>query len=311
MALVSSTDSLTHVYGEVALVDTLRRISDEVETLRRLHLQSTGRPLEVVMLSDHGNVGRKVRRADGVRRLLRDAGLRPSAHLRDPGDVVPVTYGVVGYGVLYTDPMRGETAARALLGLEGLDVVAWRVGPNRLHVSSPEGGEADVEWRDVGPQRAFAYRPAHGDPLRAVGARDRMGALGLLDGDGFGRRDDWFRVSALDPYPDALTRLVDALIGVWVENAATVIFSFEPGWAWGARSVEVGAWLRGGKLEQTHGGLDRESSLGFFMTSDAERGTRRAMRADRALRPWAERSRCTTAVRIRVGPERHPSRVVR
>ena len=99
--------------------------------------------------------------------------------------------------------------------------------------------------------------------------------------------------------------MVESLNGAWVSNAATVIFSFEPGYAWGIKSAHIGAWVKAGRLEATHGGLDRESTWGFFLTSDPDLETPPAVRADLALRDWARASYCTTASLIHFGTHGH------
>jgi hypothetical protein len=66
-----------------------------------------------------------------------------------------------------------------------------------------------------------------------------------------------------------------------------VIFSIEEGYSWGTPAARVAAHLLGGKLEGTHGGLDRHSTLGFFLTNDPARESGGAVRADRVLADWA------------------------
>jgi hypothetical protein len=63
--------------------------------------------------------------------------------------------------------------------------------------------------------------------------------------------------------------------------------SLGPGWSWGLRSAFAGGLVRGGRLRGTHGGLDRESSLGFLVVSDPGIALPSAVRADEALAPFA------------------------
>jgi hypothetical protein len=300
LALVSSTDSLTHFQGDAAIVRTLLDLSDDIEELRRLHRQLHGRDLRLVMLSDHGNAPHKVRRPSGIDKILRRAGLRPAKRLDRPENVVAVTFGVVGYGALYCDESQAEVAARAMLEHHGVHLAAFREDPNRVRVVSAEG-EAVVLRRESPSGELFAYRPVGGDPLDLLDELGLMEAVGVVDSQGFASRDAWFEWTAHSRYPDAATRLYDSLNGVWVSNAASVIFSFQPGYAWGIKAAEIGAWLRAGLLEETHGSLDRDSTWGFYITSDADPISASAVRADRVLEPWAERSRCTSAALVRVG----------
>jgi len=304
MALISSTDSWTHFKGRSAMVRVLLELSDRIQELRRRHEELHGRPLRVVMISDHGNVGDKVRRPSGMKDLLKKAGLNPSKHLQNSDDVVPVTYGVVGYGALYLDPVHAEKAARAVLSHKGVHLAAWRVGDQELRLVSDDG-EASVFWRDGKPDATYAYQVHEGDPLHLLETERLMRSAGVTDDEGFASRGDWFEWTAFSDYPDSPTRLVESLNGAWVSNAATVIFSFEPGYAWGAKTVHLGAFFKAGRLEATHGGLDRESTWGFFLNSDRDLETPPAVRADLALRDWARASYCTTASLIHFGGQSH------
>ncbi|MGZ6996034.1 MAG: hypothetical protein ACXVIM_12545, partial [Acidimicrobiia bacterium] len=67
-----------------------------------------------------------------------------------------------------------------------------------------------------------------------------------------------------------------------------VLFSLGPSWAGGWHSAVVGAWVRGGRLAGTHGGLDRESSLGFLLVSDPTFAAPPTVRSELALARFAE-----------------------
>lgn len=304
MALISSTDALTHFRGRAEIVRVLLELSDRIEDLRRRHEELVGRELRLVMISDHGNVGGKVRRPSGMNRLLKSVGLKPSKSLEGPDDVVPVTYGIVGYGAFYLDPVHAEKAARAVLDHPGVHLAAWRAGEREVRLVSDDG-EASLLWREGKPHSYYAYRVSEGDPLHLLETESLMRSLGVADEQGFASRDDWFEWTAFSDYPDSPTRLVESLNGTWVSNAATVIFSFEPGYAWGMRSAQIGALAKAGRMEATHGGLDRESTWGFFLTSDRDLETPRAVRADTALQDWARASHCTTASLIYFGGGGH------
>ena len=70
-----------------------------------------------------------------------------------------------------------------------------------------------------------------------------------------------------------------------------MLFTIEPGYAWGRRAGFVGARLKGGKLEGTHGGLDSVSSSGFFLVNDPSLDPGRPVSSSDALTflgPFAE-----------------------
>jgi len=293
---VGGTDSLMHLRGDKKLIQFMLELERFVDELKREHLEVRGRPLRVILLSDHGNTHGKIYAAPGIRRSLRHAGLRVVDELTQPDDVVAATFGLVSYGALYlADNEWAEQAAIAVASLKAVDLAAWLSGPGRVDVAGG-GGQARIHWQD-GPQgRSYRYEPRTADPLRLIDARDRLEQDGRLTAAGFASHADWFAVSARSEFPDALDRLVRSLDGSFVQNSASVLFSLRPGYAWGWRSAHASSWLQGGRIEGTHGGLDRESTLGFFMPDDPQFLPDAAgVYSERALARFADFSECFTA----------------
>ena len=282
---VASTDPMAHFLGDEKVVSFLIELSPRLEDLERRHRESRGRPLRLVLLSDHGNSDQKVLHAKGIRKQLRATGLRVVSRLKRPNDVVVPTFGVVNFGLLFLRPELAEQAARAVADHPAVDVAAWLSAKREIRVISSDG-EAVIRWRGEVGARRFAYEPSIPDPLRLAEVRAHMAAAGLFDEDGYAAEADWFERSALSEFPDAARRLVDSLTGTYVRNAATVIFSLKPGYGLGLFSARLGARLKGGQ-QGTHGGLDRSSTLGFFLTNDPADRPQVAIRADQALIEWA------------------------
>jgi len=286
LAHVGSTDALQHLRGDRETSRLVRQLDDWIRGLKRRHHETRGRPLRVVLLSDHGNTAGKVRAVEGLRKQLRRAGLDVREHLRRDDDVVAPTFGLVSYGALYTRPENAERAARAVVEVPAVALAAWLASPGEVRVVSAEGS-ARVRWRDDRPARRFAYEFGGTDPLRLGSALERLTEQGRFDADGYAADEHWLEASALGDYPDPLERLVVALTGDHVLNRATVLLSLEPGTSWGLRSARFGSWLRGGRIEGTHGALDGESSFGFLMSDDPEFSPRPAVRASGAIAPLA------------------------
>jgi len=289
MSYITASDVIGHFDGGDALTEFMVQVWDWVREVEARHAEAYGRPLWVILLSDHGNSQGKVLHTDGLRKLLRRAGLDPASKLKQPNDVVAPTFGVVNFGVLYLDPAMAGTAARAVLELEGVEVAAWVSAPGRLTVLSPEG-EALVGWRDEEGLRRYSYEPLAGDPLLLAPVRAGLEDRGSLDESGYAPEHEWFEQTVHHDFPDPLRRLVDSLDGTFVENPATVIYSLDPGYAMGIWSAQVGVRVLGGHLEGTHGGLDGDSTLGFYLTNAPEPPPGPAVPADRALLPllpWA------------------------
>jgi hypothetical protein len=282
LAHIGATDALVHIRGEDAAIRLLLEIDDWLAELKQRHLLQRGRPLRVVLMSDHGNSKAKIRMASGIRKRLRKAGLKLAAHLDGPDDVVAPTFGLVSYGALFLAPERAETAARAVVDHVSVDLAAWLSAETEIKVISAEG-DARIEWRNGPAERLFRYESLSGDPLLLEGVVSGLVSSGRADETGFATESDWFRASALSDFPDAPCRLADALAGPYVRNKATVIFSLKPGYAWGWKSAHVSSKLNGGRLEGTHGGLDSISSLAFFMADDPQLQPSEAIRIEDAL----------------------------
>jgi hypothetical protein len=295
VAYVGATDGLLHLYDDEAAVGYLLGLSGRLDDLRSRHRSRCGRPLRIVLFSDHGCGRHKIRHAEGLPHLLREAGLRPARHLEHPDDVVLPEFGLVNMAVLFVaDTARAGVAAAALAAHPAVDLAAWAAGPDRVEVVG-RAGACTVRWRTDGAGALLAADDRLGDVLALAGARAALRERGRLDGEGWARDEDWFAATVPGRFPDALRRLLDALIGDRVRNRADVVASLAPGWAAGWRSALVGATVRGGRLEGTHGGLDRESTLGLLAVSDRDRILPPAVRARDALAPYAASWSATAA----------------
>jgi len=205
---------------------------------------------------------------------------------------VAPTFGIVGYGALFMHEEDAAIAGRAVVENPRVDLAAWLSSPTEMFVVA-DVGSAVVHWRrklDGGWK--LSYVPVDGDPLEYESVLDRLQMSGRLDRDGFADEDDWFLETALSEYPDGLRRLIHSLTGTYVDNYATVVFSLKPGFAWGWTSAHLSSKLSGGRLEGTHGGLDADSTVGFFMTDDPDYQPSTAVRAEQALAPFAGMNDC-------------------
>lgn len=294
LAHMAPTDLLTHVRGDGATLEVILRASEMLERVILEHRRRHGRDLEVILLSDHGNGDEKVAYTHGLRDALRAAGFKFKKRLAKPHHIVAPTYAAVNYGALYLDPARAAEAAEAASRHESVEVAAWVESPGEIAIVGRRG-QAKVGWRDAADRREYSYEIESGDPLHLLEARARLEGAGALDAEGFGPEARWLEASAEAEYPDALGRLVDSLTDRYVDNPATVILSLGPRYAWGQGSVRFGASVMGGRLEGTHGGLDRESSLGFLLVSNRERRLADILPAERALSAWAHLAPCVEA----------------
>jgi hypothetical protein len=289
LAHIASADVIGHYYSGDELTPFMVEVSDWLDDLVQRHSETLNRELRLILLSDHGNTTGEVLHTSGMLDNLREAGFRVNNKLEQPSDVVVPTYGVVNFGVLYARQDKAEAAARAITGHESVDLAAWVSGVGEISVIG-RGEEALVRWRGEGDQRRFAYEPLIGDPLRLAVTNNHLQWLELLDEEGYAAADDWFDLTSFADFPDAPRRLVDSIVGTYVEPPATVIFSLDPGWAMGLWSAQLSVRMVTGRLQGTHGGLDRDSTLGFILSNNPEQPPGLAITAEQALlelKPYA------------------------
>jgi hypothetical protein len=282
LAHIGSADVMGHYFSGDALTPFMVEVSDWTHELVRRHSEVRGRELRVILLSDHGNTTGKVLHTSGMLDKLRDAGFRVNNKLERPDDVVVPTYGVVNFGVLYARQDKAEKAARAFAEHESVDLAAWVSGAEEITVIG-RGEEGRVRWRGEGDRRRFKYEPLIGDPLRLAVTNDHLLWLDLLDEEGYAAAQDWFDLTTFADFPDALRRVVDSITGTYVDPPATVIFSLDPGWAMGLWSAQLSVRMVTGRLQGTHGGLDRDSTLGFILSNNPEQPPGLAITAEQAL----------------------------
>ncbi len=287
VAYIGATDGLMHLADDAAALTYLLHLDQRLADLRARHLAARGWALRVVLFSDHGCGRHKIHHAVGLPRLLQRAGLRPSAQLEGPDDVVLPEFGLINMAVLFlADPARAAPAAQAVAAHPAVDLAAWAPAPDRVDVVG-RAGACTVRWRRQVDGLLLAAHDRAGDVLGLAGPRAALAVRGALDDEGYARDDDWLAATAGADFPDPLRRLVDALTGDRVRNRADVLVSLDPSWAVGWRSALLGASVRGGRLEGTHGGLDRESTLGLLAVSDRDQPLPAALRAEVALAPYA------------------------
>lgn len=264
-----ATDMLAHLRGPRAFEAALADLGQLLEEARRQ------RPFRLVLLSDHGLAGgAPLRNAFGpVKRALRDAGLRYRRQLAEPRDVALTPFGLVSSFEMYVDAGMEPEVARAVVQAAGVDLCVYRRAGGWTVVD--DAGAARFEHRAGAAGGEWRYRPAASDPL----------SYGGLAGAGW--RDDrwWMHATADRRYPDALHRLARSF--ELVENPASILCSTEAGWMFGARRTALSARLTGGRLQWTHGALERDATLGFLMADDPRLPLDGAVRFDEALAPLA------------------------
>jgi len=253
LAYYDASDTAAHLGGRWLVREQLRYLDRWVGELRAKH------EVEVIVLSDHGNDHRWLRRTN-LEPALRRAGFRIQSSLKDDRSVVLPQFGLISNAVLYTRPGQEAAAAEAALRAKGVDLAVFRDGDSLLVVSAKGRARIDRRESDDGAVR-FRYLAEAGDPLLLNCVAEELIHTGFADADGFVAEEKWLAATAGHVYPDPLRRLWNAFDGL-VRQPASVIVSLKDGYYTGSIWLNLFAWM-----QATHGSLRRAQSLGVVMST--------------------------------------------
>jgi hypothetical protein len=253
LAYFDATDTAAHLGGKWLVRAQMRQLDRLAGELRRKH------NVEIIVLSDHGNDHRWLRRTNLAPALAR-AGFRVEGKLADDRSVVLPQYGLISNAVLYTRPGREAAAAEAVLKAKGVDLAVYREADSLVVVS--EKGRARIARRqDADGTEHFRYDAGEGDPLQLKCVVEEFSRAGFADAEGFISEDNWLEATAGHLYPDPLRRLWRASNGL-VEHPASVLVSLKDGYYTGSIWLNLFAWM-----QATHGSLRRAQSLGIVLST--------------------------------------------
>lgn len=250
-----STDGICHMFPRDKAKAELAMFDRWVEQL----VYDAGGRVHLTMLADHGNNFAGCSYVD-LYKVLHDAGLHVNGRLRKSGDVVAPRFGLINFSSIYCySRVEVERAVKAIVPVKGVEAVAWRVdGGVRL---ANRKGTALVRRKVTGNESFYTYEPVEGDPLDLADTLAALRAKGLMDEDGFLSDSTWFEATKASAKPYAVPRLYGALY-YDVKNPADIVISLADGYYYGDPSMDK--WV---KLGGTHGGLSRESTVSFLMST--------------------------------------------
>ncbi|MBP7548741.1 MAG: alkaline phosphatase family protein [Gemmatimonadaceae bacterium] len=257
-------DKFSHLRGHDApeVLAAMRGVDDMVARLRD-DAARAGRPLDLLVVSDHGHspVHAHLDLADLVR--ARGHGVLAHPWTFAGGDDVAVMVSGNAMAHLYLELGRRERPWWPVLGRQwgslvaeleahpAVDLLLLPHGPDSCEVRSATRGAAFVRRTRRGGLR---YEPTDGDPLELASALDASGTLG---GEAGLDADAAYDASRGTTYPDALTQVL-ALAGS--QRAGEIIVSAAPGWDLRSRWEPI-------PHRSTHGSLRREHLLVPLLTT--------------------------------------------
>lgn len=275
---IVSTDGLGHEDGPDGLAEFLRDMDRILAEFKRDHPEQR---FYTFLFSDHGMSGGEPLENvwPAVRRRVREAGFRARTRLKGPRDAVVVSYGLLSSFVVYADPSAGDTLARMLAGLEGIDLCITEKPPTwTIH---GDGGSARIHRIRGYGRGLWRYETIRGDPLDYGPVVERLRRRSGFEHAVWFPDRWWFETTRRHFYPDAIHRISWAFR--LSRNPATIICSVAPGYMFGARSTDWIARPTIGRLRWTHGALHWDASAGFVMTDLPEWGAPDTVRFDEAL----------------------------
>ncbi|MEH6549719.1 MAG: alkaline phosphatase family protein [Pseudomonadales bacterium] len=253
-AYIAASDAIAHRFGPDGLRTYLLQLDKDLAKIQLEYRAKTGRDLNIVLLSDHGNTLIKGQLVDTNAELIK-RGLDPSKNIQNNKSVVSTVAGVVGYWALYTQKESAGGIANSLLDMEGLDLIMYRHGDSSDVVIESPTGKAIIGFDETTNQGT--YLAIHGDPLGYLPIfLDRTTPISQAE---------IFEKSKDSTYPNAIYRIHRCFNGE-VKNTASVIVSLKPGYEFSSKIIKAAAIV--GKRWGTHGSLHAADSLGIYMRTD-------------------------------------------
>ncbi len=267
---VLSTDTLQHTGGDIR--GLLRSLDAGLRRMKRRYREETGDRLEILMVSDHGHnhVGNGQRLP--IEEIFLANGFRKVTSLRNPGDVVYTTAGILNSLALYASDSDLDRLETLLLRTQGVDLVS-RVGRREGSrgtsfddvTLSSAAGKGSARIRQVAPDR-YSYESIEGgDPLDYAPVIQQLRHAGKFEeATQSARSSDWLEATLGHLYPAAPERIYRGHRFI-TKNPSKLIVSLVPGFENADPTVK---WMthfkrRGG----THGSLRADDSLGILLSN--------------------------------------------
>jgi hypothetical protein len=255
-AFTEISDITAHMKGKKGLLRLLEILDRELVRIREEHLKKFNEPLEVTLLSDHGNTLLKGK-IISVDKALKGHGFKLRKKLEGPDDVIYHTSGILSVACFFIQDERKFELARLLAAQPWADIVAaYDKGEDVIYALSRKG------------ILAFEYYPARDEfRLRIVSGEDPLGLVqqGLPVGEWI-PQSVVFEASIKTDFPDSLMRIQKGITGRDVNNPASILVSLTPGCESGSKFIKFFSQFKG--RSGTHGSLNALDSIGFISSTD-------------------------------------------
>ncbi len=234
--------------GREAILKYLRTVDRLCE---QIIFERRGR-VKITLTADHGHNLVENRRIS-FRKVLEAGGYRQTKTLREPRDVVPISYGLVTYAAFYTNDPAG--VANCLANHEDVEFACYPADGGII--VSDRTGHARITKGESG----FVYDAREADPLKLNPIIEQLRREGKISANDEIDGEALFNATVDHYYPDPLARIWAAFHEL-AENPPDVIVNLRDGACYGSRFFHTMI----GKVASTHGSLNRMNSTTFALT---------------------------------------------
>lgn len=251
-AFIISTDIVSHTHGEEQILEYLKALDRRLKKLQKSFEEKYKRPLDIVMVSDHGNFFQKPKAIE-FEETLKKNGFQLKKALRDKNDYAFVASEIIAFGAFYTLPGQELLLAKDFAQVPHVHVALAKEKENVLHVYSSIG-QSLITINPI--KKTVSYQLLSGkDPFDQIDLFKKKNSL---------LWQDYFYKTLNHQYPNALVRAWEG----FYKNAkvpASVLVSPELGYAFTNPTLELLTAISG--VHSTHGSFDRKETMGVVFST--------------------------------------------
>ncbi|HEX4926217.1 MAG TPA: hypothetical protein VFV50_19140 [Bdellovibrionales bacterium] len=256
-AFILNTDMIAHTKGEQNIMEFLNLLEERIKRIRERHLKERGQPLEVILISDHGNAflsPKPILPAKSLERM----GWDVRETLKEKTDVAFVFPEILSFAAMYCLEESRPKLASDMARVEGVQSAFYLAAPNTVEFHSLGG----VTRAAIDPgARTVRYEIIRGqDPFSQYPLFAKKRVL---------RFEEYFEATLDTAYPNAFVRAWEAF-HINSEQKASVLVNPVLGYVFANRTLHLLTKFFG--LKAVHGSLHRTETLGIVVSTSREFG---------------------------------------
>lgn len=254
-AFILNTDMIAHTKGEKSIMEFLNLLEERIKRIRARHLKERGQPLEVILVSDHGNAflsPKPILPAQSLEQLGWDVRDR----LKSKRDVAFVFPEILSFAALYCMEESRPQLASDMAKIEGVQSAFYLAAPNTIEFHSLGGVTRAV----VDPNsKSIRYELVRGqDPFGHYPLFAKKKTLSF---------HEYFEATLDTAYPNAFVRAWEAF-HINSRQKASVLVNPILGYVFANKTLHLLTKFFG--LRSVHGSLHRAESLGIVVSTSRE-----------------------------------------